>query len=707
MEWLPLISLAGAGSSFALGLAGLLLSPRKPVQWLLAVGLLLLGGESLCQRWSYQAVAREEMLLWQTTSECLVAFQPAVWLIFSLLFARGDPGRHIRQWRPTIALLGICLPALVLIFRGSLVPDAKASLTTGNWFFPAVWPAKLLRLGVLLGAVLVLTNLEWTFRAAVGTSRWRVKYAVIGLGLLFGTRIYTSSQALLYSGSNFQISLLNSAALFLSTLLIALSFYRSKLAAVDIYPSATALYKSLTIVIAGLYLFVVGIVAWLVTSLGGERSFPLLTFLLLIAAVGLSILWLSDRFRQAAKEFVRVHFQRPLHDYRSVWSSFTRRTAAQLDRGEFCRAMARLIAETFEALSVTVWLLDPARGRLMLATSTSLTGESRQEPVEATALLSALASLKTDNPQPVYLEQSEERWCQLLRQSNPLFFSTGGSRVCMPLVGGGEPLGFLVLGDRIAGASFTPEDLDLLKCLGEQAGATLHTLNLSEQLGNAREMEAFQAMSAFLVHDLKNTASTLTLMLRNMGAHYDKPGFREDALRGLTRSVEHVNDLIARLTTLRQKLEIRKTPCELRTLVETAIRNLGSTPDIEVQQEHQPLPQILVDPPQMESVLTNLLLNAREAISGPGTITLQTEARGPWALITVADTGSGMAPEFMAARLFKPFQTTKKKGLGIGMFQAKTIVEAHGGRIEAQSTPGEGSTFRVWLPLPGMKEIGT
>ncbi len=701
MEWLPAISFLGAASSSMLATAGLLFRPRTLAQWLLIIGLLLLGAESLCQALSFRTVTAEDMLFWQVMRCGVVTLIPAIWLAFSVSYSRGDARRHLRQWYPAILALVVTLPMVALLFRAELITEARAIQPAGNWSFHIAWPGKFIQCGLLIGSVLVLTNLEWTFRAAVGTSRWRIKYAVIGLALLFGTRLFSSSQALLYSSTTFQWGLLNSIALTLACVLLAFSFYRSRLATVDIYPSATALYKSLTVMIAGAYLVVVGIVAKLVLLLGGEEAFPILVFVLLVAIVGLSVLWLSDRVRRAAKQFVSRHFQRPMYDYRRVWSSFTETTAAQLDRQELYRSVARLISSTFEALSVSVWVVDPARGTLALAASTSLANDQPVEPSDATELLHCLSSLKPEELQPVYLERSKEAWCAVLRRANPACFPEGGERLCSPLVAGGEVVGFLVVGDRVAGVPFTAEELELLKCLSEQLGAVLRTLSLSEQVAHARELQAFQAMSAFLVHDLKNTASTLSLMLRNMAVHFDNPAFREDALRGLSRSVEHINDLISRLTLLRHKLEIHKRACDLSEIVRAALKNLGESSAIRIEEDHQPLPKLGLDSQQIESVLTNLLFNARDSITGEGVIRVQTEPRGRWAVLSIQDTGCGMTPEFLAQNLFRPFQTTKKRGLGIGMFQAKTIVEAHGGRIEAQSVPGSGSTFRIWLPLTG------
>jgi len=132
-------------------------------------------------------------------------------------------------------------------------------------------------------------------------------------------------------------------------------------------------------------------------------------------------------------------------------------------------------------------------------------------------------------PEPFDIESSKESWVAALRRCHPDQFHKGGSRVCVPVVVGGEVLGLMVLGDRVGGVPFSQQDLDLLKCVGDQVAAGLRNVVLSQKLLQARELEAFQAMSAFFVHDLKNTASTLGLMLQNLPVHFNDPAFREDA----------------------------------------------------------------------------------------------------------------------------------------------------------------------------------
>jgi putative PEP-CTERM system histidine kinase len=370
-----------------------------------------------------------------------------------------------------------------------------------------------------------------------------------------------------------------------------------------------------------------------------------------------------------------------------------------LHRQEFVRAVVKFTSETFDALTVTLWQADAANGKLAFAASTSMAAADASGVPVAGEVYHALHARAGDMAQPVNIDRSREKWCAFLRESNPMQFPKGGHRFAMPLVSSGELVGLLVLGDRVGGAAFLAEDLDLLKCLADQIAAGLRDRMLSEKLVRAKEMEAFQTMSAFLVHDLKNTASSLSLTLRNLPAHFDNPEFRQDALRALSKSVERVNELISRFTTLRRAVELQRDPADLNTVVASALETVGSNPGINVRQSCQPLPNLLIDVRQIESAIVNLVLNAREAIVNHGDIRIETSRQNGEAILAISDDGCGMTPEFVSNFLFQPFKTSKKHGLGIGMFQTKAIIEAHGGRIAVQSEPGKGTTFRVWLPI--------
>jgi putative PEP-CTERM system histidine kinase len=262
----------------------------------------------------------------------------------------------------------------------------------------------------------------------------------------------------------------------------------------------------------------------------------------------------------------------------------------------------------------------------------------------------------------------------------------------------GQVLGMMTVGDRVSGVAFLQQDFDLLKCISDQVAAGLCNAQLSKKLLQAKELEAFQTMSAFFVHDLKNTASTLGLMLQNFSQHYNDPAFKQDALRGISKSVSHINDLIQRLTLFRREAAMAIVDADLNQLVKDVLAALNNTPEIKTVTDLKPLPKHRFDPDQLGKVLTNLVLNAKDASNGKGEIRVETSSQNGWVTLSVRDFGCGMSREFLEQSLFRPFQTTKKNGIGIGMFQSKMVVDAHGGKIEVESEPGKGATFRILLP---------
>ena len=547
--------------------------------------------------------------------------------------------------------------------------------------------------------MLILTNIERTFRAAVGTMRWRIKFLVLGLGVIFGARIYTQSQALLFSDySPSQLSV-EATALLIGCALIAFAYVRTGFNEIDVYPSRAVLHTSVTVLLTGAYLFVVGVLAQVVARFGGIAGFSIAAFVVLLGVVILAMLLLSDRARQSLQLFISRHFKRPQHDFRQIWARFTRSLAVALDETELSTIAARMVSETFGALSVSTWLFDEQGERLIRVGSTSDAEQARDDFTSSIAGKEINSAELIKLSRPFDLGRAKEKWARDLMEKSNGQFRSGGSPICVPLIGGEHWLGTIVLADRVRGLGYSAEEMDLLKCIGEQVAASLLKLRLTEEIMERKELEAFQAMSAFLIHDLKNAASTLGLMLENLPTHFDNPAFRQDAFRGIGSAASRINDLIKRMNALRHELCLKPAELDLNLVVTEALASLNGTLDTNLITKFDQIPTISADQQQLQSVFTNLLLNARDAVDMNGRITVETARQGEWVALSVSDNGCGMTEQFIKNSLFRPFRSTKKKGLGIGMFQSKTIVEAHHGKIHVESELGVGTTFRVMLPL--------
>ena len=666
--------------------------------WSFAAGMLSLAATTAFLQMSIASLSAPEAIFWRRLALVAKSFLPGFWLCFSLTYARGNYREFLIKWR-LLLLAAFVLPVGIAVgFWGDLFSLARAD--SGQTWIVFGQPARLLNAIVLVAVVLVLSNLEKTFRAAVGTMRWRIKFLVMGLGVIFGTRIYTSSQALLFSTQDISLIQVEIISLIIGCGLMTVGYLRSGFAEIDIYPSQAVLRGSITVLIAGGYLFLVGVLAQIVTAMGGVRYFQAQAFLVLLGLTGLGMLLLSDRIRQESRRFVSRHFRRPQHDFRRVWTLFTERISNTSDESSLCGAAAKLFCETFGTLSVTIWLVNDDGDQIVIGASTS---KSRQEKGESQALTDGsgleIESLR-QHAIPFDLETAPEPWAETLRKSNPSEFHEGGNRIAVPLLSGDRWLGLVVVADRVGGLSYTAEEIELLKCIGDQLAASLLNLRLAEENLHARELEAFQTLSAFFVHDLKNAASGLNLTLQNLPRHFDDPAFRADALRGIAGTVERINSLIERLSLLRGKFEIRPVELDLNQLIEETLASFHGALGVEVEMRLAPVPRLMADRDQLRSVINNLILNARDAVNGTGRIVIATDHNGNEAILTVADNGCGMSDEFLRHSLFRPFRTTKNKGIGIGMFQAKVIVQAHRGTIRVESEPQKGSTFRVALPIP-------
>jgi putative PEP-CTERM system histidine kinase len=687
----------GAGvSSIILAVVSLVRRKPSPATWCFFAGMTALGVDSIFTGLALRSSQLRDLIYWLTASFIVKSLAPVIWLCFSLTYSRTDSREALTRWRIPLAVVGLVPMALSLGFHDRLFRVVPAG-TAGN-----VWRLQFGAIATALNAihivvlVLILMNLEQTFRSAVGTMRWRLKFVVLALVVIFGARLYVRSQAMLFSAPEIALWGVESGALLIGCVFLTLAYARTRWAEISVYPSSAVLRSSLTILIVGGYLFIVGVLAQVVKRFGGEELFQFQALVVLLGMAGLAVLLLSDRARQKIHAFVVRHFRKAQHDSVRVWTLFSRRLASVTDQARLCSVSATLISETFDVLSVTLWLLDEEKGQLAVGASTARQG-SGTNPADTTS--SAVTAGLRGKATPFDLEEVNEAWAEELRQLNSSAFANGGNRLCVPLHAGEQSLGVIVLADRINGATYTIEELELLSCIGDQITSVLLNLRLATEVAQAKELEAFRTMSAFFVHDLKNAAASLNLMLKNLPVHFDDPAFREDALRGVSNTARRIDDMIARLSALRQARDSVRVDADLNQLVSEALDRVNAMPNIEVMREFQPLPRILVDREQIQSVVTNLVLNARDALGSGGRIQVRTEHRGGRAVLSVMDNGCGMSQAFVKESLFRPFQSTKKKGLGIGLFQCRAIVQAHGGGMHVETEVGKGTTFLASFPV--------
>lgn len=666
----------------------------------LLLAVAALAGEAICSGFSNLAQQSPEVVGWQRAGMMARTVALLSLTLFSLTYARVNYGEFLRRWRWPLTGCAMALAALAWRGWNDLLTVVRLSEDSSGWILDIGRAGSFSLTLQLLLAVAALMNLERTLHAAAGTLRWKVKFITLGVGIILAAQIFTNAQTLILGAIEPRSNEVNLAALVAGSALVVISLLRTKMGNGDLYLSTHLIFRSLTIVVIGGYLVLVGITSKFFMMDGANRIFPPLKILIMfLALVALAIALLSDRLRQRTKLMLSRHLLRPQYDHRQIWVTLISRTSQTPDASSFCQETAKWISETFEILSVTIWIIDEPLAKLGFGGSTQAVTPA--SPVPSGASVRILAQGLRAGGDLIDLETSSNDCVELIKQLSPDAFNLGGPRITLPLLAGQNLVGMMVMTDRVQRVPLSVEALDLISTIAAHVAARLFVYRLSEQVLQAKQMEAFQAMSAFFVHDLKNTASTLSLMLQNIPRHFDDPAFRDDALRAVSKSVDRINGMITKLALFRKGMPVTPAPADLNTVITAALAEAAIPAGIEVLRETGLLPAIPLDSAQINKVILNLFINACDAMPQGGKLVIKTEFYEPWVLMTVADNGVGMSADFLHQSLFHPFKTSKPQGLGIGLFHAKVIVEAHGGRIEVDSEQGKGSQFRVWLPLKG------
>ncbi|MAF84340.1 MAG: PEP-CTERM system histidine kinase PrsK [Chromatiales bacterium] len=268
----------------------------------------------------------------------------------------------------------------------------------------------------------------------------------------------------------------------------------------------------------------------------------------------------------------------------------------------------------------------------------------------------------------------------------------------VPLISNEELLGFTVLFQSSSAFRLTFEEIDLLRTSGRQVAAHLAQYEGDRQLAEAQQFEAFNRLTAFVMHDLKNLIAQQSLMVKNAAKHKDNPAFFEDAMATIENSVARMNKLLRQL-----KSGDTSGPTERTLLSDALLGAIGST------ENHKPEPRfenngeslaVNIDRERFTTVVAHLIRNAQEATSADGSVIIRLNRDKDAAIIRIEDDGCGMPADFIRNRLFRPFDSTKgSKGMGIGAYQARTFVVDAGGSLEVESEPGHGTVVVIRMPM--------
>lgn len=670
-----------AGSIAAATLAAWLLSRRKDfgLAWpAIVAGLALTAVQSLVL-----AVMGDGGLP-ATLAE---AARNLAWLVATYRLFATD-GRHasMAPIRPVVVVLAT-VEMLQLAIDVVIVQFAASSKTAQVAFVFVV----LLRLLVTVGALVLVHNL---YAGASHQSRRMLLWPAAGLAMLWTIDLNLYTIAYLTDEWPAEIAALRGLAAIALAGLLAIGAGQDR-SALRFRPSRTVTFQTFSLLVIGVYLTaMVGVARWLSFAGGDYARLMGLGFVTLASAVAILLLP-SRRMRGWIKVTLAKHLFQHRYDYREEWLRFTRTIgnggAEALPLGE---RVVQAIADIAEC-PAGLLLAPDEHGEMTLAarwhwpvidvpavalSAAAVTFFERENFIVHMENLRAGRDERGESGAvPEWLRREPRAWA------------------LVPLIHYERLVGLVVLAQPQMARQLDWEDFDLLRVVGQQLASYLAEHAGQEALADANRFDDFHRRIAFVMHDIKNLASQLSLLARNAEKHSDKPAFRDDMLVTLRNSADKLNSLLARLSRYGNGVIDKVEEVSAAEVARAVMaRFSGGHPVVLGDCIEDP---VIANREGIEQVLVHLIQNAIDASAPNRPIYLNISADGLHARFDVVDSGTGMSPEFVRTKLFKPFVSSKPAGFGIGAFEARELILAMNGRIEVESREGLGSRFTIRLPL--------
>ena len=546
-------------------------------------------------------------------------------------------------------------------------------------------------------AIIGLMLVEQLYRNATPDSHWTIKFLCLGLGALFTIDFIVYSKSLLFAQLD---SLLWNSRGFINALivpLLAVSILRLQTNNVlRITASRKIVFHTTVLLGSGLYLILMSLAGFYIRDYGGSWGGIAQIIFIFLALLLLSILFVSGKVRAMTKVFVNKHFLHYRYDYRDEWIKLSK-TIAELDSiNELSGFIIKTLSELADCSGGGLWLKNE-QGDFYLAEESFL-GFYPPQLIKADQSLIQFMSKKQwvidfvefSNSPEVYDKVDLTQW--QAEQNN--------ISLIIPLFRQNEIAAFVVLTKAKVPRQLIWEDHDLLKTVGMQLANALALSHASDALSRARQFEAYNRLSAFLVHDLKNLVTQVSLIVKNAEKHKYNPEFIDDSIETLVNVIYKIEHLLSQL----KKGLVVKTDNKIiinlaEVIKDVAIQQAGNKPALQVTENLNKI-EVLGEKEKITAILGHLVQNAQEATADNGFVSLELSKDEHQAIIKVIDNGTGMDNKFIAERLFKPFDTTKgNAGMGIGVYEARDYIVKYSGSCDVESKLGEGTTFIIKLPL--------
>ncbi|HOM29086.1 MAG TPA: PEP-CTERM system histidine kinase PrsK [Deltaproteobacteria bacterium] len=545
--------------------------------------------------------------------------------------------------------------------------------------------------------LLVSTSGVWLveniLRSSTGRTRTVFRFPAVGLVSILGASCLLAIHRLATSTLSVEVTALGSLMVLVGSSLLVFFSIRHRLFELDVFVSRYVVYHSLTLLSMGLYLVLTGAAILGVQRLGLKSPVVVTGFIAFLALVVFFVLSLSPEARARLRFFIDTHFFANKYDYRKEWMELSGALTVANTQRQILHVTAQVVLDSMYTSDLSIWLHREG-DYLRVLSFPSETGDST---VEGTHPLVVFLSSRRYFLRRTPPAGADELWGVLVKD-HARFLDANRIELAVGMFVGNDLVGFMAVGRERPGTAYGRDDVDLLTAIASQASSALAKAWFAQRLAENKEIDTYNRMSATLLHDLKNAAGHLSLVLQNAPRHMDSPEFRSDMLETIGQALTRIDKVISKLCAADRPEEPSFCQVSLGGFLERLLERISPRMrGIELASRIDDGLEIGTDPEILERILENILVNAVEAVDEGGRIVVGARREGEGVCLWVSDNGCGMSEEFLQERLFRPFQTTKKRGTGLGLWQVKNLAEKIGAQVAVRPNPDRGVTFTVRL----------
>jgi len=551
--------------------------------------------------------------------------------------------------------------------------------------------------GGLLLALLGLVLIEQVYRNAGAGERSWLRYLLFGVGGQFTYDLFLYAQSELMGGIDSTAWALRGVAVAIAVPVLVLAVRNSVASNASIFISRHVIFYSTALAAVGIYLCAMAAGGYYVRFVGGTWGGALqLLFLVGAAAVLLSLLW-SGVLGRRLRVFISKHFYRNKYDYRVEWLRFVRTLSSAAPESVQMGALQAL-TQVFPSPRALLFVPDESGNQFRAIAAWSGSAEQIAFPADVSRATDFVQFMQQRH---WIIDVDEYRRSPATYDNIQLpesLFVDSTMSIVVPIMQGEALAGFILLARPPQPFELTYEDRDMLMTMGRHVATHLAQHEADRKLAENRQFETYSRLTAFMMHDLKNSVAQLRLVVSNAVKFRRQPEFVDDAMATIDNAAQRITRLLDQLR-VGAAGSVRR-PLKLHDLLHMALaRCTGNTPAPVMVSSNEGV-VVEADQENLASVIEHVIRNAQDATPDDGSVTITVSRADSQVTIAVADTGRGMEPDFLRDRLFRPFDTTKgSAGMGVGAYQAREYVRSLGGHVDVQSSPGQGTRFAITLPV--------